>query len=204
MTNRSAVLRLADFLDRTPNAWDRFSLAEIASVVGVSRQRVKQLMAGRSKPRPRRVADALLAFLAEHPEALLASARGGMSKKAIAIAIRRSPIAVRRTWSELHLPVRKPLSKRERYERGKLRHDAATRKWIRAHPDRIRELRNKANTKWLAKVIRSEVCLVCGREFSWTNRDQYQRRRATCSPECRRTANRSLASGESTRSDTST
>ena len=56
----SARDRLSALLDQEPDAWTRCSLSEIAGVIGVSKQRVKQLMRERSKPRPRLGAAALL------------------------------------------------------------------------------------------------------------------------------------------------
>jgi hypothetical protein len=184
--------RLVEFLAAHPNAEGHLYLSDIARELGVSRERVRQLLPGwQGPPSPAR---ALELYLAAHPEAMMSAARGGMTMKAIALAIGREASAVRRAWLQLGLPDRRSMAlsprekSRRQYNRNPAKHRAHVQNWSLAHPEQVREIARAARRRWLAKVIGEEVCVICGVSFPWTNMREKRRRRrggrVVCSQLC--------------------
>ena len=142
----------------------------------------------------RAVRERLEHFLARHPTALRPTALGGLTFKEIAARLDASPRDIGQLWRELKLPDRHlpKLPEREErhrtYLRGKERHRALAEAWRARNIEKTRVIRRAACKRWLPKVLRDEVCVVCGRTFGWTNGHEQRRRyrgaRVVCSRSC--------------------
>jgi len=195
--------RLREFLRQHPNPCVSFTGQQIADEIGVSRERVRQLMGGSYKSVT--ASDYLVALFVRHrPEAQLPKHLGGMSHKeigkelglgtqTIANAFRRLGLV---SHSQLHLGVREQnrIACRRYYQSHKEQHNAWVGAWKEANPEKTREIDRTAKAKWMGKVLRMEHCIVCGAEFPWTQgREQGHRvagRRIVCRPACGRKAAR--------------
>lgn len=116
MTSASARDALA-LLEAEPDAWNRYSLADFARRVGVSRQRIHQVALPPSNPRPRPGASALLALIQARPEVVDDPKAGGMSTQEIADAIEVSTSRASVLCKQLGLPNRKETTLAQRIER---------------------------------------------------------------------------------------
>lgn len=191
--------RLREFMAAHPNACAELTLEQIGKELGVTRERVRQLMpdyAKRRRPvvRSRRVG-ALLAYIEAHPEASLTPGLGGMTLKAIGAELGCSAETVSNVWREAGLPDRKILAAhktwKERYHEDPERRRKArvhAKKWQAANPEKFRAMQKRYNrarrARQLAKVLRQEVCAWCGKTFDWTAHHERTFKHVTCGPLC--------------------
>ena len=185
--------RLREFLRQHPNPCVTFTGQEVADQIGVSRERVRQLMGGSYK----RVlkSDYLLAlFVRYHPEAQLPKSLGGMSYsqigKELGLGTNTVGNAFRRLGLVQHSQIKVGVREQNRiasqryYQSHKDQHRAWMRAWKEAHPEKCRESNRQAQVKYNAKVLRIEHCIVCGVEFPWTQQREKARRKMGCRIVC--------------------
>ncbi len=184
--------KILQFLAEHEN--EAYSSARIAAELGCSRGYVNAVLPPAPRCDQRMVDSRVKAFIETHPEATLPKWRGGLTFKEIAAHVDTSPESVSRAWMRLNLPDRSLLKMTEEernhrsYERRKVRHNAYMRAWKRRNLEASRALVRSASRRWRAKVIRDEVCIVCGATFPWTNSRELGRRnkggRFVCSRRC--------------------
>jgi hypothetical protein len=203
----SGQQRLRAFLRRRPLALQTLTLRAIGREVGLSGERVRQLLPRIMPietghlPRERRqherhkLEQRLRRFVTKRPRVIETPARGGMTYVALATRLNVSPTAISRAWRALGLPDRSgpQLTRREKslryYWRNPEKKIADTLHWRLQHPERWREISRQANRKYAAKVLRQETCITCGKRFAWTqgqeNRHRQRNTRIFCSSRCR-------------------
>lgn len=176
----------------------RPTLEEISQHVGVTRERVRQLIPAygkesyRIKREQRR--DRLARFIIEHPEAQLTPARGGMSMKAIAKATGLTCQEASTFWTELQLPDRHLLllDEHERsqglYRTNPRRHAEHVKRWRERNREKSREIQRRARRAYDARLkqslLRRETCRACGVAFDWTRYAEKYQRHIVCSRVC--------------------
>lgn len=140
--------RLRALLAARPNICEELNLADIGKQLGVSRERVRQLMPEYVKnAREHRIA-LLARYVDEHPEALLPRDMGGMVQREIAAATGLSLFSLRTYWLILGLPPRSLLTKSAAYG--------------------VKSGTSEYDRRWMHEVIGTRVCVVCGKSFPWT------------------------------------
>ena len=183
-----------------PNPCLRWNQTELAEIVGVSRQRVKQILG--MYPHVNKSDTVLADFLEQHPEAMLTKARGGMTLEEIGVAIGLSRGAVPAAWYRLGLPPRslqrKTLAEQnhQQYERHKAHHKFLIVRWRREHPERWYEISRRASARYAAKFLRWERCGGCGMGFPWTQGQEDNMKSGHAfrnGPTCRSACGRQLA-----------
>ena len=189
--------RLKAFLEAHPKASAEYSLTDIGRELGVSRERIRQLLPDYVKTRPRRMSNVgreLREFVAMTPAALLPTNRGGLSFANIAGALGCSISTLRQAWRELRLPERPraKLTRAERVERERPWRARAKTRWRAEHKERAREIQRAASLRWAQKVVGDEICVWCGCRYLVTNRkrhDEHRRgQRKVCGTACGRRA----------------
>ena len=189
--------RLKAFLEAHPAASAEYSLTDIGRELGVSRERIRQLLPDYVKTRPTRVSSVgsqLRQFVARTPAALLPTNRGGLSFANIAGALGCSISTLRQAWRELRLPARPraKLTRAERVERERAWRVRASARWRAEHRERAREIRRAADFRWAHKVVDHETCVWCGRRYPVTNKKlsagRHRRQRKVCGTACGRRA----------------
>jgi hypothetical protein len=143
------------------------SLVEIARQLGVSRERMRQLLPGWHDRRKQERVERVRRFAREHPDAARSGVSGGQGWNAIGVELGMPAIAVTRIWRKLGLPDR----------------HLSTTEELGAH-------RAQQQRRRLREVLRDERCVVCQRLFAWTVQMErgrrYQGRSVTCSRMCSR------------------
>lgn len=146
-----ALDRLRAFLALHPNSCEQYTLEQIGAVIGVSRERVRQLMPqyGQTAISARQaiIDRKLTTFLSEHPEAHLPATLGGMTIPAIATAIGLKLSGVERAWQRLGLPSRTLIE------------DSYTPR--------------ERNERYWAFPLGEETCVSCGDAYTWTRRHEH-------------------------------
>lgn len=194
----TARSRLRD-LDTSTENLCQFTLEQIGERIGVTRQRVEQLMPDFAQRRQTFLHQQLLRrlqdFLEERPEAILTKARGGMYMYEIAENIGVPASKLPKLWQEVELPDRKLLTKsaaeknHEAYVKNREHHLELVRKWHRDNPEKVKAMGKKATKKYLDKVLRVEHCEHCGDEFNWTQKKEKSKKQGglryqTCGQRC--------------------
>ncbi len=129
---------------------------EIAEAVGVTRERVGQILGRRSTPRSLMLVES---FFLAHPEAVLPKMRGGMSFSEIAMRLSLSKGTVEKAYRALGYPARTSEGMmldateiRERrhswYVVNKEHHQETMRHWRQENRERWREIGRKAEKAW--------------------------------------------------------
>ena len=165
--------RLRAWIHDHPNPCLTYTLQEIGDQLGVSRERVRQLVpkvTGQKwqKRWPNKANLILAAFLEEHPEGMLTKARGGLLLKEIAAALDLAPSTVGKVWRRLGLPPRS----------------------LQAISDA------EAHERHYHRVLRTETCISCGIEFPWTGLKEQQHKHYGCRIVCSRLCGRRAAKRE--------
>ena len=167
----TAAIRLRGLLRETPNLCEVKTLAEIGTELGISRQRVFQLLP--PPPLNRRTirqqnhlaADSLTLahFSMEHPRALLSRSRGGPSMKEIATVCGFTADRLQKLWRLCGYPDKRASSLQlvDKAEKARFRWankpayranlTAANARWRRQHPERAKGIARKANAKYYLK-----------------------------------------------------
>ena len=157
--------RLREFFREHPNAcMEGFTYQQIGDAIGVSRQRVHQIMP--EYQRANVCAIRLQQFLDQEPSAILSKAAGGMTYRQIADKVGLSVDQVESAWKALELPPRTLLvesltpserSKRSYHRRAKnepgflAKRLAYTVAWRARNPEKAREMQRRANATQNAK-----------------------------------------------------
>ncbi len=162
----TAKSRLDRLLADDPDA-ARLSLAEIARVLGVSRERVRQLRPDWYSRQEQALIERVRRYVAEHPDAVRSGFSGGPTWSEVAADLELPVRALWRIWRKASLPNRSLSTAEELFTRRAARE----------------ALRSK-------RVLREERCVVCGRRFNWTAQMEHALRRkgnpVTCSILCTR------------------
>lgn len=154
-------LALREFMQAHPDACAEYPLHKIGAAVGVSKERIRQLMPDYAKRRReaihrQRVAR-LLAYVDANPRALLSVRDGGMPLKEVAAALGLDTNTVRLYWKEAGLPPK--------------------------------SLQFSGDEDHLHKIDRWEACACCGTSFAVTRQKLANRRQGmikyrSCSVKC--------------------
>lgn len=159
--------RLIALLKKRPNICAEMSLTDIGVELGVSRERIRQLMPGYAKRRAAVVNTKarVAAFVEEHPEVTIPTWMGGMSytTAGAALGIHRASFG----QTMLLLGYHKQLIHQTKAEREACAADlrqrrwadpvkrakqlAATKRWQAEHPEQKREIDRRARRKYDAK-----------------------------------------------------
>ena len=141
---------LITLLKERPNICAEMSLKDIGVELGVTGERIRQLMPEYSARRLAAVGtkSRVAAFVEAHPEVNIPTWMGGMSYTEAGKLLGVNAGVFNRTM--LELGYKKSL--------------------IVQTPSETREMNKRGMVKWQAKVLRRETCGGCGREFDWTNR----------------------------------
>lgn len=161
----SAVPRLRKLFDDHPEAYGEWSLTRMSREIGVSKERVRQLLPDYVKNDfvVRKTAkEKLMAYVREYPEALKPNRRGfGYGK--IAKHLEESEYTVRKAWIDLGLPNRKikytpeqarekQLEKsRENYRKHKAAHHELVKRWKAQHPEKTRGMNLRGQRRYNTK-----------------------------------------------------
>ncbi len=165
----SAKERLHSWLREHPdNPCAAYGLADIARDIGVTRERVRQLLPpevyarsrGRQPQQQFQEQQQLAAFIEAHPGALVPPGidDAGMYRWQIAEALGWTRERLHRVWTRMELPSHEVLTAafpsaervKERYRRRpayKAQHDRLTKRWQQAHPAEMKATNERARAR---------------------------------------------------------
>lgn len=199
-----AGMKLREWMATHPNQCAEWSLERIAQEIGVTRERVRQLMPQYARVRQstrwqtdlRKVAE----FVESTPEAMLPRALGGLTVQVMAQRLGLAKSRFHSVWQALGYPKRTLLTSGETPAETSKRHyhtnperrrksRIATKRWQAAHPEKVKEIstraRAKYEAKWKTQVIEQRMCAECGGAYDWTAFDKKTHNRLRfCSQPC--------------------
>jgi hypothetical protein len=134
------------------------TLADLAREIGVSRERVRQLLPEYARDRAHRaLCERLKRYVEAHPSSVLTPARGGMTYIAIAADLGVDTRSLRLAWRVCGLPARalQKLTKAEisrlGYAKRRREHYELVKAWKARNPERAREIHLSANARHRSK-----------------------------------------------------
>lgn len=169
-------MRVNEMLRETPNLCEVRTLTSIAEELGVTRERIRQIL-----PKPamhRRVmqsqnklaADSakLAAYIESHPLAFLRSGYGGPTFVQIAADLEMTTRRVKKVWTTCGYPSKMlgPPPTMQEYQKRRWdtdpeyrkRHRAAQERWRAKNGERVKESARKADAKYYARKRLSAAC----------------------------------------------